>query len=95
TLIATITGLYLLNRRTKASDKQAQLAEEGLDIDRFRKGSEMLAGKHPSIRQAGIVALKHLALSRPKEYGSLVLDSLAHFLKRPDAEPADSEGMEI
>lgn len=92
TLAATVVGLYLLNRRTKANDKQTQLAEEGLDIDRFYKGSEMLADDHASVRQAGIVSLKNLALSRPKEYGPQVLSVLTHFLKKPDS---DSMGDEI
>lgn len=78
-------GLYLLNKRTKAVDKQAQLAEKGLDIDRFREGSEMLAHEHPSVRQAGIESLKSLALSRHKEYGALVLDALSNFVKEPNA----------
>lgn len=84
---ATIVGLYFLNRRAKASDKQARLAEEGLDIDRFHKGTEMLADDHASVRQAGIVSLKQLALSRPREYGPLVLDVFTNFLKKPDSGP--------
>ena len=86
TAAGAAVGFYLLNRRTKASDKQVRLAEDGLDIDRFRKGSEMLAHEHPSVRQAGIVSLKSLALSRPKEYGSLILDVFTKFLKKPDAD---------
>lgn len=77
-------GFLLLTWRTWTASKQAGLAETGLNVDRFRKGCEMLTDDHFTARHAGVITLRELAVSRPKEYEVLVLDVLTNFLRTPD-----------
>lgn len=83
-------GVLLLFWRTKSLDKQVRLNEGGLEADRFRDGCKLLTEEHYSARHAGIVTLSELARSNPRHYSVRVIDVLADYLRRPDAE-GDSE----
>ncbi|AWY99575.1 pentapeptide repeats (9 copies) [Rhodobiaceae bacterium] len=83
-LVLAPFGFLLLVLRTRAASRQALLSDMSLNVDRFRKGAELLTDAHFTARHAGIVTLKELAHSEPSEYGVLILEVLTGFLRNPD-----------
>lgn len=67
--------------QARIANRQADLAEKGLIIDRFQKGAQMLESNELSLRLAGIYTLRELATSDPDETYLLVLDLLCDFVR--------------
>ncbi len=72
--------------QARAANKQTQLSEQGLIIDRYQKGAQMLDSSELSVRIAGIYALRELAMSAPGEMYFLVLDILCTFVREKSKE---------
>ena len=73
-LIAGLTGLYFLNRRTitaeqntEAVQQSAVTAEKGLTTERFTRAIEQLTSEKLSIRLGGILGLRQIAFSHQEE----------------------------
>ena len=73
-LIAGLTGLYFLNRRTitaeqstEAAEQSAVTAEKGLTTERFTRAIDQLASDKRSIRLGGIRSLEQIADAHEEE----------------------------
>lgn len=59
--------------QAKIASRRAEMAEAGLNIDRFQRGCDMLANEHMTIRFAGIWALRDLARAEPQAHLEQIL----------------------
>lgn len=67
--------------QAKNANKQAEIAEKGLFNDRFQKGAQMLESGEPTVRIAGIYALRHLTLEETRGGFLIVQDLLCDFVR--------------
>ncbi|MBO6857582.1 pentapeptide repeat-containing protein [Roseibium sp.] len=92
---------WTAHQQARSSNRQTELAEKGLIIDRYQKGAQMLESKDLSVRLAGIYALRELVWSDPNESYLLVLDLLFDFVRErskertPDLNALTSEANEL
>lgn len=68
-------------RQSETANRQADLAEKGLIIDRYQKGAQMLESNDLSVRLAGIYALRELAQNDPNETYIMVQDLMFDFVR--------------
>nr|WP_320142421.1 pentapeptide repeat-containing protein [uncultured Cohaesibacter sp.] len=94
-LLITAVGLPLLIWRTFVAAKQAktgikrteqvanqlELTRQGQSADRYVKAAAMLSDEKISVREAGIFALRQLAISDPDEYYFPVQDLFCSFMR--------------
>jgi uncharacterized protein YjbI with pentapeptide repeats len=72
---------WTAHKQARSANRQTELAEKGLIIDRYQKGAQMLESSELSVRLAGIYALRELVWSDPAETYFLVLDLLYDFVR--------------
>ncbi|MEP2181821.1 pentapeptide repeat-containing protein [Roseibium sp.] len=75
-----LIGLPLAISRSVIAYQQHRLSENGLIIDRFQKGAQMLESKDLSVRISGVFVLRDLAINSPNELFT-VLDVLYAFVR--------------
>ncbi|MEI2386056.1 pentapeptide repeat-containing protein [Breoghania sp. JC706] len=73
--------------------EQRRIAVRGQQVERYQKGALMLESQHPTVRIAGILTLRELAVSDPEDTYALVTTLLSNFISgvlntRPLAAPA-------
>ena len=66
-LIAGIVGWYFLARRTKAAEREAKTAEQGLIVDRLARAIEQIDNKKSSVRLGGVLGLEQIANTHEEE----------------------------
>ncbi|MDE2902557.1 MAG: pentapeptide repeat-containing protein [Chloroflexota bacterium] len=96
-LIATIVAFPLAFWRSKVAERQAdaarrqvEAAEQGLQSERFRQGTEMLGHELKSVRLGGIYTLDRLARDFPEEYHIPVMQTLCAFVRHPPTDPSQT-----
>ncbi len=85
-IVAAVVAFPLAVWRSWLAHKQTRISEGGQNIDRYQKGAGLLGDKRLSVRQAGILGLRDLALNDPANLRSVVLDLLATFVKDRSSE---------
>ena len=72
-LLATaLVGLYFINRRTKAAEKEAKTAEQGLTVERLTRAINQFADEKPSVRLGGILGLEQIVQLHEEEREKIV-----------------------
>ena len=71
------------DRQAKATQRQADTAQQRLLDERHQDGAAMLANELLPVRLAGIYALQRLAASQPEEYHIPIMRLLCAFVRRP------------
>ena len=66
-LLAGFIGWYFLARRTKAAERNVEIAEQGLTVDRLTRATEQLDSKNSSVRLGGILGLEQIANTQEGE----------------------------
>ncbi len=82
-VIGGTAAIILALWRSRIHERQANTAEQGLLNERYQRGAEMLGHSIPSVRMAGINALRSLADSYPEQYHCQVVGLLCAFLRHP------------
>ena len=80
-LFITAIGLPVVVWRSVVAQKQANIAQMGQYADRFAKAVAMLGDEIMPVREAGIYALRELAISDPEGYYFSVQDLLCSFIR--------------
>ncbi len=76
TLLGGLWGIWLLYRRTRANEDQAQAALKNEISTRFQKGVELIANSHRATRIGGIFIVRDVAIEQPKLYARPAIDLL-------------------
>lgn len=99
-LLITAIGLPLLIWRTIVAAKQAKtgvqqikIAREGQSADRYAKAAAMLSEDSLPVREAGIFALRELAIAEPEDYYFPVQDLLCSFMRDVGQQDRKKAGM--
>ncbi|WP_321340727.1 pentapeptide repeat-containing protein [uncultured Cohaesibacter sp.] len=106
-LLITAIGLPLLIWRTIVAAKQAKtgikrteqvarqikIAREGQSADRYAKAAAMLSEDSLPVREAGIFALRELAIAEPEDYYFPVQDLLCSFMRDVGQQERKKAGM--
>ena len=82
-VIGGIVAILLACWRSRINERQANTAEQGLLNERYQRAAEMLGHGIPSVRIAGITALRSLAEDYPDQYHCQVIGLLCTFLRYP------------
>src|ERR1051326_9028208 len=70
--------------QAKTAIRQTEIAERGQNVERYAKAAEMIGSERLAVRQAGIYALRELALIDRKVSGQVVLRLLSGFCRDRD-----------
>lgn len=89
-ILAALLSPWLAIWRSTTADKQADIAQRGLQIERFQKGADMLGSGILATRIGGIYSLERLAQNHPEEYHIQIMDLLCAFIRYPRKKNADS-----
>jgi hypothetical protein len=81
--------------QAKTALRQAEIAQSGQYVDRYAKAAQMLDSDRLAVRQAGIYALRELALVDPKNHKTLAIELLASFAKFRSSEELTKAGTQI
>nr|WP_321482358.1 pentapeptide repeat-containing protein [uncultured Cohaesibacter sp.] len=76
-----LIGLPLAIWRSTVAQQQIFVAQKGQYADRFAKAAAMLADESLPVREAGIFALRELAMADPKRHYFPVQDLLCSFMR--------------
>ena len=79
------------DRQSRASLRQAKIADEGFLFDRYQRGAEMLGSETLSVRLAGIYSLEQLAKDDPEQYHIQIVMSFCSFVTNPPRNREPSE----
>lgn len=83
-IFGAIIGISLALWRSTTAHKQANVAQRGLQNERFQKGADMLGSRTLATRIGGIYALERLAQDHPNEYHIQIMDLLCAFVRYPE-----------
>lgn len=89
-ILAAPMGLWLAIWRSTTADTQADIAQRGLQNERYQKGADMLGSKTLATRIGGIYSLERLAKNHSEEYHIQIMDLLCAFIRYPKKKNADS-----
>ena len=79
-------GLYLAWLRSKALQKQAEVAQEAHFTDLFTKAIEQLGNDDQSVQIGGIYGLERIARDSPKDHGA-IMEILCAFVREKAKNP--------
>nr|WP_321482728.1 pentapeptide repeat-containing protein [uncultured Cohaesibacter sp.] len=80
-LLITAIGLPVVIWRSFVAQSQANIAQMGQHADRFAKAASMLSDESRPVREAGIFALRELAIANSEGYYFSVQDLLCSFIR--------------
>ena len=88
-LLITAIGLPLIIWRSVIAQRQLDVAQKGQFSDRYAKAAAMLSDESMAVREAGIFALRELAIADPNGHYFPVQDLFCSFLR--DKAKAESD----
>lgn len=67
--------------QARTAFRQAENAERAQNVERYTRAAQMLESERRAVRQAGIYALRELALFDPKNHRVLAIELLSSFIR--------------
>nr|WP_320141248.1 hypothetical protein [uncultured Cohaesibacter sp.] len=90
-ILLGVIGLPLAIWRSTVAQQQIFVAQKGQYADRFAKAAAMLADDSLPVREAGIYALRELAMADPKGHYFQVQDLLCSFMRDAGKQAEEQE----